>query len=69
MQRPRLGLVTKSFQIGKTTAIRVAFLGIMGAPLKPLGPSKHYRVEGFKAGPKLTFHYAETRQTLGQVCG
>ena len=48
-------------QTRKTTAIRrvqlserLATLGIMGfqlrASLKPLGPSQHYRIEGFKGG-------------------
>ena len=41
----------------------LASLGIMGA-LKPLGPSQHYRIEGFAGGPCLCPHCAERRQPM-----
>ena len=61
---------------GKTAAIRqtavretsasrhhVCLMCVLGHPLKTLGPAKHYRIEGIKAGlPQLS----ERHQSPGQ---
>ena len=36
-------------------------------PLKPLGPSQHYRIEGFQVVPNLSPHYTERCWSLGKL--
>ena len=57
------------FLPGKTTAIKLASLGIMGGKIN--GPpdtprtSQHYRIEGFKGGAQLA---PDAERSLGQLC-
>ena len=37
---------------------RLVSLGIMKAPLRPLGLSQYHLIEGFNGGPELGPHYA-----------
>ena len=39
------------------------------APLKPLGPWQHCRIERFKGEPQWVSHYTEKRSSLGQHMG
>ena len=41
--------------------------GLIEGPLKPLWPSKHYHIEGFKWSPQLVPHYAERRYYTQRV--
>ena len=38
---------------GRLACIR----GSIQGPLKPFGPSQHYRIEGLKGGPQVGSHY------------
>ena len=54
-------------QLPERLAAFSASWGTNWGPLKPLRPSQHYFIEGFKRTHHWVPHYAERRQSLGQL--
>ena len=62
-----LGIMGAHLRAPPETHRTITALSYRGHPLKPLGPSQHYRIEGFKRSLLNSVpHYAETRLSLGQ---